>query len=225
MLRAILFDFNGVVVDDEPLHCRMFRRVFDEDGIPLTEETYYARYLPMDDHSLVKAVYRDLERPLRPEQLAETVARKERYYRAAMRAGVALFPGVPEFIRRAAGLYPLGMASGAAREEIEFILTNAGLRDRFVAIVAAEDVTKGKPDPECFVKALTALNEARRPQHDPILPEDVLVVEDSPAGIRGAKEAGMRCLAIANSVSADRLKQADRVVQTLAGLDPRSLEW
>lgn len=225
MLRALLFDFNGVIVDDEPLHFRTFQRVFQEEHIPLAEAEYYARYLPMDDHSLVKAVYRDLERPLGAEELAGLVERKSRYYGAAMREGVRIFPGAPEFVRRAAGLYPLAVASGAAREEIEFILDAAHLREHFVAIVAAEDVAKGKPDPECFTKALAALNEARRLQQGPIPPEEALVVEDSPAGVRGAKAAGMRCLAITNSVSADRLQEADRVVPTLAGLDPRELEW
>lgn len=225
MLRAMLFDFNGVVVDDEPAHCRAFQAVFQAEGIPLTEERYYARYLPMDDHSLVKAVYADLSRPLPPPELERLVERKEEAYRAEMRRGLPLFPGVAEFIRRSSSSWPLGMGSGAAREEIEFILGGAGLRGCFLAIVAAEDVTRGKPDPECFVKALAQLNQARGRSAAEVRPEETLVFEDSPAGIRAARSAGMRSVGITNSVPADRLKEADRVVPTLAGLDPRTLEW
>ncbi len=225
MLRALVFDFNGVVVNDEPLHCRAFRTVFEEEGIPLSEETYYARYLPMDDHSLVKAFYVDRERPLPASELGRIVHRKEEVYRAEMRRGLPLFAGVPEFLRRAAELWPIGMASGAARDEIEFILDGAGLRSLFRTIVAAEDVTRGKPDPECFVKALGQLNRALGRTQPEVRPEETLVFEDSPAGVRAARAAGMRCIGITNSVSADRLKEADRVVTSLAGLDPRSLEW
>lgn len=226
MLRAILFDFNGVVVNDEPLHYRMFQKVFDEENLPFSEEVYYARYLPMDDHALVRALFRDLDRPLPRAEEDRLVARKAEYYRTTMRAGgVEFFPGVQEFIRRSAQLVPLAVASGAAREEIEFLLEHAGLRPHFRAIVAAEDVSKGKPDPEIFLKALDALNRARRHGEGEIPPRETLVIEDSPAGVRGARAAGMRCLAVMNSVSADRLAEANRVVATLANLDPRTLDW
>ncbi len=226
MLRAIIFDFNGVVVNDEPLHYRMFQRVFDEERIPFSEEGYYARYLPMDDHTLVRSLFRDLDRPLSAAEEARLVGKKEAYYRETMRAGgVEFFPGVKEFIRRCAQMVPLAIASGAAREEIEFLLASAELRPHFRAIVAAEDVTKGKPDPEIFLKALEALRSARRPGEGDVLAPDTLVIEDSPAGVRGARAAGMRCLAVLHSVSADRLSEANRVVPTLANLDPRTLDW
>lgn len=225
MLRAIIFDFNGVIVNDEPLHYEAFRTILAEENIPLTEEVYYARYLPLDDHALLRAVWRDVNRELTPEFLEALVHRKEACYRKAMRAGVGLFPGVAEFIARAAKLVPMAIASGAARVEIEYILQENRLQDHFLAIVAAEDVARGKPDPECFQKALAAINQSGRVRDGEVRGEETLVFEDSPGGIRAARAAGMRCVGITNSVPAERLKEAHRVIPTLHGVDPRTLEW
>lgn len=212
MLKAVIFDFNGVLVDDEPIHLEMFRKVLEEEGLSLSEKDYYERYLGMDDRSCFEAAFADQGRGLDDSALEELVRRKARYYRAAAKDKIALFPGVEKLVRELSGSYPLAIASGALREEIETILQRIGLREYFQVVVSAEDTSIGKPSPETFAKALSQLNEKRS---QPILACECLVIEDSKEGILGARQAGMKCLAVANSYPADELTQADAVVRSL----------
>ncbi len=185
MLRALIFDFNGIIVDDEPIHFQLFQRVLGEEGIRLTEEAYYARYLGFDDRGAFTTGFAENRRILDEPKLAELIARKAGYYQDAICNHVAIFPGVKNLIASVAASLPLAVASGALRQEIETILKGTGLLTYFKAIVSAEDVERGKPEPEIFLKALTALNA----QHigSPIAPADCLVIEDSKEGIRGAR--------------------------------------
>src|SRR5215467_7174729 len=161
MVRAVIFDFNGIIVDDEPIHFKLFQRVLGEEGIVLTETDYYARYLGFDDRGAFNAGYRENNRSLGEPKLAELIARKAGYYQQAIRNQVAIFPGVQALIAGLAPQLPLAVASGALRAEIETILTTAGLIQYFTAIVAAEDVTRGKPEPEIFLKTLAQINVGR----------------------------------------------------------------
>ena len=214
MLRAFIFDFNGIIVNDEPIHFRLFQRVLNEEGIPLTEEDYYARYLGFDDRGAFIAGYRDHHRELTDAKLAELVERKAIYYQEAIRNHVEIFPGVKELVAALAGTLPLAVASGALRHEIETILTTISLRSHFRAIVSAEDVQSGKPEPEIFLKALAALNSLLDRQNT-IAAADCLVIEDSKEGIRGARRAGMKCLAVTNSHGAELLNEASAIVESL----------
>src|SRR5918992_2009314 len=212
MLRAVIFDFNGIIVDDEPIHFRLFERVFAEEGITLTQETYYARYLGFDDRGAFVAGFRDNQRPLPDEKLAELIARKADYYRQAIRDHVAIFPGVKSLVYALAPRVPLAIASGALRHEITTILATAGLLNYFQPILSAEDVTEGKPDPKIFLAVLAKLNVGGSPR---IGPADCVVIEDSKEGIRGARAAGMKCLAVTNSHPAELLGEANAVVKSL----------
>lgn len=212
MLRAVIFDFNGILVDDEPIHFRLFQRVFGEEGITLTEADYYAHYLGFDDRGAFVAGFRDNLRPLPDEKLAELIARKADYYKQAIRDHVAIFPGVKSLIYTLATSVPLAIASGALRQEIITILTTAGLLNYFQAIVSAEDATQGKPEPEIFLRALAKLNLSAKP---PVAPADCVVIEDSKEGIRAARAAGMKCLAVTNSHPAELLGEANAVVKSL----------
>jgi len=214
MLRAIIFDFNGVLVDDEPVHLKLFQRVLREEGISLTARDYYARYLGMDDRGCFKAAYQEHGRKLDNAFLAELIRRKARYYREAIEEGILFFPGVKELIPTLSSRFPLAVASGALRTEIETILHALGLKKYFRAIVSAEDVSEGKPNPEIFIKALGLLNK-RNSTGRPILASECLVVEDSKEGILGARRAGMKCLAVTNSHPAEELGEADAVVKSL----------
>jgi beta-phosphoglucomutase len=213
MLRAVIFDFNGIIVDDEPIHFRLFQKVLGEEGIVLTEEAYYARYLGFDDRGAFTASFRENGRSLDDTKLHRLIERKAAYYQDAIREQVAIFPGVKNLVASLDGILPLAVASGALRQEIETILQTAGLLDHFDAIVSAEDVTRGKPEPEIFLKALAALNAPQK--NSPIEPADCVVIEDSKEGVRGARRAGMKCLAVTNSHPAELLGEANSIVKSL----------
>jgi HAD superfamily hydrolase (TIGR01509 family) len=218
MLRAVIFDFNGIIVDDEPIHFELFQKVLGEEGIALTEEAYYGGYLGFDDRGAFSAGYRDNNRQLSDAKLVELIDRKAVYYQEAIRNHVAIFPGVKNLIHSLAGELPLAVASGALRQEIETILTTAGLLDYFRVIISAEDVSQGKPEPEIFLKALAKLNGAAEPGNL-LKPDECVVIEDSREGIKGARRAGMKCLAVTNSHRASLLSEANAVVKSLEAID------
>ena len=219
-LQAIVFDFDGVIADDEPLHLAAFQRTLAAEGLTLSAEAYYARYLGFDDHDAIVEAFREAGRPLLPERVDALMAAKATHFLGLVRDGVRIFPGVPEFVRAAAARVPLAIASGALRREIELILAHAGLTAAFAAIVSAEDVEEGKPSPEGFRCALDRL----RDRVADLAPEHCLVIEDSRPGVEAARRAGMRCLAVTNSYSAEELADADLVVQSLAGIGWDRLE-
>jgi beta-phosphoglucomutase len=212
-LAAIIFDFDGVIADTEPLHFASFRHTLAEIDISLTESDYYAHYLGYDDRGCFIAALTAHQRPTDPAGLGQLMQRKAHAYSQSLKDHLVIFPGVREFIREAA-VYPLAIASGALRHEIEVILEQAGLRKEFLHITSAEDVTKGKPDPQPFLHALGALNRQCREQT--ITTESCLVIEDSIPGVRGAKTAGMKVLAVANTHTIQDLHEADAVAENLS---------
>jgi beta-phosphoglucomutase len=212
MLQAVIFDFNGIIVDDEPIHFRLFQKVLGEEGIILTEEAYYARYLGFDDRGAFTTAFRESQRLLDEAKLDELIARKAVYYQNAIRSQVAIFPGVVNLVAALADNVPLAVASGALRHEIKTILATAGLLDRFRAIVSTEDVERGKPEPDIFLKALAALNDQ---SEEPLQPANCVVIEDSKEGVRGARRAGMKCLAVTNSHPPELLGEANVIVKSL----------
>ena len=137
-----------------------------------------------------------------------------------MRRELRLFDGVAELVREAARLYPLAVASGALRHEIELILEHGRIREHFQAIVSAEDVSRSKPYPDPFLKAHSLLNAN---DTGGIEPHNCLVIEDSIAGIRAARHAGMRCVAVTTSYDREQLSEADRIVDSIAGVSLREL--
>lgn len=223
MLAAIIFDFNGIIADDEPLHLEMFQKVLAEQGIPLFREEYYRSFLGMDDRDCFKAVLAARKRPADDLLIDQLIAKKADCYGQAIKERLIIFPGVKELITAAAAHHPLAIASGALRHEIENILSAIHLLNAFSAIVSAEDVRHGKPAPDCFITALDRLN--RRPGGaGPIASGECLVIEDSPWGVTAAHAAGMKCLAVTNSYPADSLREADHVVSTLEGLPLAALK-
>ncbi len=220
MFRAILFDFNGVLVDDEPLHFEMFAKVLGEEGIELTTEDYYQRFLGFDDRGCFGAVLAEAGEEATDTRLMRLIARKARYYQERVRAsGYPLFPGAVELIRSASAAgCVLGVVSGALQEEIEGALRQAGCFDLFKVIVAAEGVAEGKPDPEGYRKALDVLNSEPPLPSRLFHPHEVLAIEDSPAGLSAATEAGLRTLGVAQTYPAGELRLAERVVPTVSGL-------
>jgi phosphoglycolate phosphatase/beta-phosphoglucomutase len=226
VIRAVLFDFNGILVDDEPLHLLMFQKVLSEEGIALTSEDYYRHYLGLDDRGCFAAVLqRAGETPTVP-RLMRLIARKSSYYQEHIRAhGYPFFPGAVELVRAvAASGRRLGVVSGALREEVEGALRQAGLLDLFPIRVTAEDVAESKPDPEGYRQALTALNSVPPLPERLIHPHEVLAVEDSPAGLNAAADAGLLTLGVAQTYPAAELRQADAVAEALRDLSLSRLE-
>jgi beta-phosphoglucomutase len=222
-LQAVIFDFNGVIVDDEPLHLALLRQVLGEAALPWAEEDYAKKYLGRTDRACFAQALRDAGRAAQGDDaglVEQLVARKGDLYQRAIAEQVAFFPGVRELARRLAKMFPLAVASGALRAEIEVVLRRGEIRDCFQAIIAAEDVVCSKPDPEGFVKALAALNVE---SEQAIQPGACLVIEDSIAGVEAARSAGMRCLAVTNSYPADRLRAADWVASSLLDCAPEDL--
>jgi len=221
MLKAIIFDCDGVIADSEPLHLAALQRALSEEGITLTEETYYREYLALDDRGCFTKAFNDHGKELTAEKLRELIERKAARLEPVMREHLRIFPGVAEFIRAAAARYPMAVASGALRHEINLILEFAGVRDCFAAVVSAEDVTRGKPDPEAFRKAHAALSA---PQAGDIAAAECLVIEDSLHGVEAGKRAGMAVLAVTNSYPRQRLQAADLVIDSFDELALSDLE-
>ncbi len=215
-MRAVIWDFNGVVIDDEDVHGGAFVRILADLGLELTLERYYERYLGLDDWGFFRAALRDLRGHEPGEaEVDELVERKAEVYAALLGPDFELIPGAEALIRATAAVGPIAIASGARRREIEAVLERFALSECFTAVVSADEVENGKPDPEGYRKAFEALRE----RHPELRPADCLVVEDAPPGIRAAHAAGMRCVAVATSRSRDELHEADAVVDTLVGCD------
>lgn len=226
MVRALLFDFNGILVDDEPIHLEMFQRVLAEEGLALSAGDYYARYLGLDDRGCFAAVLGEAGEPATTPRLMRLIARKASYYQERVRErGYPFFAGAAELVHAAAGAgWMLGVVSGALREEVTAALRQAGLLARFKVLVTAEDVAAGKPDPEGYRQALQALNTLPPLPERLIHPHEVVALEDSPAGLAAAAEAGLRTLAVAHTYPAARLAGADAVVPRLSELGRERLE-
>jgi HAD superfamily hydrolase (TIGR01509 family) len=214
----MVFDFNGVLVDDEPIHLRMFQRVLGEEGVALSDRDYHERYLGLDDRGCFAAALAAAGRPAEPARVMRLIVRKAAYYQEAIRRqGYPFFPGAAELVAAAgeAGLM-LGVVSGALRDEVEPALRQAGLWDHFKVVVTAEDVDAGKPDPAGYRRALADFN-SRPPLPARLLhPHEALAIEDSPAGLQAAASAGLATLAVAHTYPQAGLADADRVVARLA---------
>ncbi len=225
MTVSTIFDFNGVLVDDESVHLAAFRAVVAPLGIVIDDATYAERYLGFDDAGAFRAMLEDSGARATDADVARLVAAKTPVYMELIEGALVVFEGAAELVRRRAQLGPVGIVSGALRHEIEHALGVMGVREAISFIVSAEDAPRCKPDPEGYALALKALDEAvplgRRAR------SHVIVIEDSLAGIEAAKAAGLRCAAVAHSYPAEKLRAAgaDIVVQALGELTDDLLDY
>lgn len=228
MLRAVLFDFNGVLVDDEPIHCELFRKVFAEEGVDLGEEEYYSDFVGFDDRGAFSEMLRRAGEEPKPSRLARLIARKSSYYQERIRSeGYPFFPGAADLVRGAAERgWTLGVVSGALRDEVEGALRQEGLWERVKLVVAADDVDRGKPDPESYRQAIQGINSQPPLPSRLVHPHEAVAVEDTPAGLESASGAGLVSVAIANTYPAEELTAAGAgaVVASTAELDAAGLE-
>ena len=201
-VRAVIFDFNGTLSDDEPILCEIFMHLFAEHGKPMSAQEYFDRLVGLSDPEIVRAWLGDDD-----PDVEAVIEERTRRYREAVADGSSVHEHVREAVRFAASRVPLAICSGAARAEIEPVVDAAGLAACFETIVSSDDVAHGKPDPEGYVKALAALD---------VDPADSLVVEDTEAGIVSARAAGVdRVVALQTTLDPRRLTEADMLIDRL----------
>ncbi|MDQ3135040.1 MAG: HAD family phosphatase [Acidobacteriota bacterium] len=220
MIQAILFDFNGVVIDDEPLHMKAYQEVLRGEDITLTEQDYLDS-LGMDDVAFVRAAFARAGKMLEVDTLNGLIEQEGTLHRELLGDELPLFPGVVTFIKAAARRFTLGVVSMARREQIDYVLERAGLAKSFSVIVSAEDVTACKPDPACYRRAFELLNQLPHHAGQFVLkPYEVLVIEDSPPGIKSARAVGLQTLGVTNTVAEAALRAAGAAIVT-----PNLSDW
>jgi len=216
MLKAVIFDFDGVLVDSEMLHYQAFDNIFRPLGAQISVREYYDRFVGMTDEELFRLLDKEKNLHLSEQQLQKLFREKATSFKRLASTQAAIIEGVPKFLNLLADdKIPMAICSGALLDEIEMILKGAGLRNYFDVIVSAEQVKKGKPDPEGFLLALKLLNKKTRSS---IKSQDCIVIEDSHWGLEAARNAGMHPVAVTNTYSADQLKPADKIIENLSDL-------
>ena len=217
MIRAIFFDFNGVIIDDETIQMKAYEEVLSGHEITLTEELYWSA-LGMDDRTFVRSMFEHAQKPLSDPLLEEVLDAKTDLHRQMIEE-LPLFPGVLTFLKAASREFQLGLVSMANLVEVSYVFQRANLTPLFTVMVTAEDASVCKPAPECYLAGLMKLNEWRqRERMLPLLASECLAIEDSPPGIQSARAAGMRTLGVTNTVSDEALRAAgaDVVTKSLA---------
>ena len=209
-MDALIFDFDGVIVDTERLHYQGFMEVLSGMGVTMGEDTYFEKYSGFDDRDGFNEILGDFGIKTEPGQIAELTEQKTKVVCDMMNESLIPIPGAVDIIysARDSGL-PMAICSGALKNEIEIAATSVGVRDCFDIIVSAEDVPKGKPDPEGYYKARRLLAEHVKKVIDPCR---CVVCEDTPAGILAAKGAGMMVCALSTTHPADHLGPADKII-------------
>lgn len=213
---AVIFDFDGVLVDTEPLHYEAFQQVLAPLGLAFSWEQYAAEYMGYDDRDAIRVAFRAASREPREDLLPGLIEAKAKVFDELMRRkGARPYPGVLELIADLRDHCPLALCSGAYRRDLEPILSRLRLSDTFRVWVTADDVAASKPDPASYVLAVERL---RQVTGRPLQASDCVAIEDTPAGIQAARGAGLRVLAVAHTHPAGRLIAADWVLETLAGV-------
>lgn len=226
MIKAILFDFNGVIVNDEPLQMKIYKEMLRDYDIDLSDEDYYSS-LGMDDSTFVRAAFDRAKKNVDDETVKTLLTRKDEMYRAETADGLPTFPGVENFVKECSRHFQLGIVSMSRRAEINAILNRMNLAGYFSTIVSAEDVSDCKPNPECYNIGFRKVDEALTAAGEfPLVREQVVVIEDSPPGIAAAKGAGLKTLGVTNTVSPETLRAAgaDYVTKNLADWIPETVE-
>jgi HAD superfamily hydrolase (TIGR01509 family) len=221
MLEGIVFDFDGVIANSEPLHLQAFQQALAEDGVELSAAEYYSTYLGYDDVGAFEALARARGLAMSDRHVTALVARKGAKMQAMLDAGSVLFPGAADFIRAAAAAVPIAIASGALRHEIDEIMKAAGLADLFSTVVASGDTPESKPSPAPY---LLAFEQLRRRSGRAIDPRRCVAIEDSQWGLVSARGAGLRLVGVTNSYPAGALQEAELIVSGLDALTLPQLE-
>ncbi|KPL24730.1 MAG: hypothetical protein AMJ75_02885 [Phycisphaerae bacterium SM1_79] len=222
MLRAVIFDFDGVITDSEVLHLRAFNRSLAPYGVEITTKDYYRNYLGFNDFDCYKVLIDQGLLKVDKREIGAIIKKKTKIFEELAKAEGRTIEGVHDFLRMLEqNNIPMAICSGSLMAEIELMLEEAGLRHFFAAVVSAEQVRKGKPHPEGFLLSLKKLNEGCQP---PVAADQCIAIEDSHWGLEAAKKAGMHTIAVTNSYDADQLSMAERIVTRLSELSMDNLQ-
>jgi beta-phosphoglucomutase len=227
MLRAVIFDFDGVITDSEILHFRAFNQVLRQYGIELTKQEYYKTYLGFNDPDCYGLLIHQGLLKAEQEQIGNLIEEKKHIYKELAKTEGKMIEGVRDFLTLLEeNSIPMAICSGSLLTEVEMVLEDTGLRHLFEVIVSGEQVKKGKPDPEGFLLTLKRLNNSvdSGQMGNDILPSDCIVIEDSHWGLEAAKAAGMHTIAVTNSYGAEQLGTAEKIVNQLNELSIDDLQ-
>ncbi|HEV2834149.1 MAG TPA: HAD family phosphatase [Pyrinomonadaceae bacterium] len=219
MIKAIFFDFNGVIIDDETIQMKVFQEVLRGHEVNFTDEMYFGA-LGMDDRTFVRSMFAKAGKPLTDAMLDSAITTKTAMHQQMIKDQLPLFPGVLTFLKAAARHFSLGLVSMANINEVSYVFQRANLTPLFSVVVTAEDTSVCKPAPDCYVCGLRKLNEKRQRERQlPLLASECLAIEDSPPGIESARAAGMHTLGVTNTVSEKELRSAGAEVVTASLAD------
>jgi HAD superfamily hydrolase (TIGR01509 family) len=217
MLQAVIFDFDGVIVDSEPWHHKAFNTVLEADHIQIEWDLYQELYIGFDDRDALKTAFKKAHKHLSSKKLAERISQKATLFEHYATSGeISPLPGAIQLIKSIPIRLPVGLCSGALRSDIEPIITAHRIKENFRTIVSAEDTKKSKPHPAPYQLALENLKISE--------PANAVAIEDTPAGIRSAKTAGMKVLAVTTSFAAEHLTEADAIANSLENVNRKTLE-
>lgn len=215
MLQAVVFDFDGVLANSEPLHLRAYQSVLSAHGLSLSAQEYYETYLGFDDETVFRELARERNLPVTEDWVTGLTAEKGRALQKLLRAASPLFPGAAAAVRAMAARVPVGLASGALRHEIVQVLEAEDLPDVFTAIVAVGDTPRSKPAPDPYARAVELIETATG---SPLDPDRVVAVEDSLQGLASARAAGLRTVALATTYRPELLKEAALVLPDISSV-------
>lgn len=217
MLNAVIFDFDGIIVDSEPMHYRAFQTVLEPLELGFSWEEYCETYIGFDDRDAFSQAFKAGDKRLGSRDLKRLISEKAAAFQELVREGEATpLPGAVELIKSIPRRLPIALCSGALREDILPIIESLGIEDAFTVIVTAEDTKKSKPDPAPYKLAIEKLKLDD--------PATAIAIEDTPAGIVSAKGAGLKVLAVTNSYDREYLLEADAVTDSLENISRLSLE-
>jgi beta-phosphoglucomutase-like phosphatase (HAD superfamily) len=218
---AVVFDFDGVLADSEPLHLRVYQELLAAENITLPPAEYYSRYLGYDDVGVFEALARDKGLRIENGRIDELIGRKAQLFQRRAAVQHVLFPGAAASVQAISAYCPVAIASGALREDIETILRSTQLVSIFTVIVAAGETPHGKPAPDPYARALALLAS----RHDrAVRPERSVAIEDSHWGLESARAAGLRTIAVTTSYEARDLGMSDLIVPDISHVTPDLLD-
>jgi len=205
-IQAVVFDFDGVLADSEPAHLKAYQILLEPHGIHIDQRIYCERYLGYDDEGALRRMAEDNGLLLGDEEIELWIVEKGRVFESLVGSRDMLYPGAADCVRRLAAAWPVGIASGALRADIDLMLRGAALADAFRFIVAAGDTDRTKPAPDPYLRAAELHG---------FEPGACVAIEDSHWGLVSAKTAGLRTIGITHTYPREALTDADVVVDSL----------